>query len=174
MAVTMVVATEGCDRHEPITERYAVTEHSHAEHRWPVDEDPSQAWHAAPTMLDRFYPMDDIVAVIDNRATGERAVQALKDAGVSDGDVDLVDGAWFAQAARSAVGQRGMVQRLTHLLPTDETILARTYVEEAEREHDIIVVHAPSHDDVERARAVLAAHGAREMHHYGRHTIRDL
>jgi hypothetical protein len=125
-------------------------------------------------MLDRFYPMDDIVAVIDHRATAERAVQALKEAGVSDGDVDLVDGAWFAQAARSAVGQRGMVQRLTHLLPTDETILARTYVGEAEQDHVIIVVHAPSQDDVERTRAVLAAHGAREMHHYGQHMIRDL
>jgi hypothetical protein len=67
-----------------------------------------------------------------------------------------------------------MVRRLTHLLPTDETILARTYVEEAERKHDIVVVHAPSQDDVERARAVLAAHGAREMHHYGRRVIRDL
>jgi hypothetical protein len=151
-----------------------MTERSHAEHRWPVDEDPAQAWRAAPTMLDRFYPMDDIVAVIDDRATAERAVRALKDAGVSDGDVDLVDGAWFARAARSAVGQRGRIRRLTHLVPTDESILARTYVEEAERQHDIVVVHAPSDDDVERARAVLAAHGAREMHHYGRHVIRDL
>jgi hypothetical protein len=151
-----------------------MTEHSHAAHRWPIDEDPAQAWRAAPTMLDRFYPMDDIVAVIDSRATAERAVQALKDAGVSDGDVDLVDGAWFATAARSAVGQRGMFQRLTHLLPTDETILARTYVEEAEQEHDIIVVHAPSEDDVERVRTVLAAHGAREMHHYGKRLIKDL
>jgi len=151
-----------------------MNEHSHAEHRWPVDEDPTQAWRAAPTMLDRFYPMDDVVAVIDNRIAAERAVQALRNAGVSDGDIDLVDGAWFARAARSAVGQRGMIQNLTHLLPTDETILARTYVEEAEQEHDLIVVHAPSQVDVERARAVLASHGAREMHHYGRRVISDL
>jgi hypothetical protein len=125
-------------------------------------------------MLDRFYPIDDVVAVIEERSTAERAVQALKDAGVSDDDVDLIDGAWFAQAARSAVGQRGMVRRLTHLLPTDETFVARTYVEAAEQNYVIIAVHAPTEDDVERVRAVLAAHGAREMHHYGQHTIRDL
>jgi hypothetical protein len=157
-----------------ITERYVMTEHSHADHRWPLDEDPSEAWRAAPTKLDRFYPLDDIVAVIDDRSAAERAVQALKDAGVSESDVDLVDGAWFAQAARSAVEQRGMFRRLAHLLPTDESQMAGQYVEEAEQHHDIIVVHAPHPDDIERARGVLVAHGAREMHHYGRRVIRDL
>jgi hypothetical protein len=148
--------------------------HSHAEHRWPVDEDPSQAWRGAPRKLGQFYPLDDIVAVIDDRAAAERAAQALKDAGVSDGDVDLVAGAWFAQAARSAVQQRGVLRRLAHLVPTDERVLVRQYVEEAEAGHFLVVVHAPSPDDVERARAVLAAHGAREMHHYERNVIRDL
>ena len=151
-----------------------MTEHSHAEHRWPVDEDPSQAWRTAPTKADRFYPLDDIVAVVNDRPVAERALKALVDAGVPDGDVDLVDGAWFAQAARSAVEQRGVFQRLSHLLPTDETFVARQYVEEAESGHVIVFVHAPSHDDVERARAVLAAHGAREMHHYGQRVITDL
>jgi hypothetical protein len=151
-----------------------MSELTHAAHRWPVEEDPEQAWRAAPTMLDRFYPIDDVVAVVDDRATAERAVQALKDAGVSDDDVDLVDGSWFARAARSAVGHRSTFQRFTHLLPTDETFLARKYVEEAEQEHDLIVVHAASPEDVERARLVLSTHGAREMHHYGRHVIRDL
>ena len=151
-----------------------MTEHSHAEHRWPIDVDPSQAWRAAPTKADRFYPLDDIVAVIGNRSTAERAVQALVEAGVPDGDVDLVDGAWFVQAARAAVEQRGVFQRLAHLLPTDESLLARRYVEEADLGHVIVVVHAPGQDDVERARAVLAAHGARDMHHYGRRVITDL
>ena len=151
-----------------------MTEHSHAAHRWPTDEDPAQAWRTTPKMMDRFYPLDDIVAVIDSRSTAERAVQALMDAGVSDGDLDLVDGGWFVEAARAVVQHRGVMQRLSHLLPTDESMLAGRYVEEAERMHVIVVVHAPSKDDVERARAVLTAHGAREMHHYEKHVIRDL
>jgi hypothetical protein len=151
-----------------------MAEHSHADHRWPIDEDPSQAWRAVPTKLDQFYPLHDIVAVSDDRSTAERAVQALKDAGVPSSDVDLVDGAWFAEAANSVVQHRGVLRRLAHLLPTDEGLLARGYVEEARQNHVIIVVHAPSQDDVERARAVLAAHGAREMHHYERNVIRDL
>jgi hypothetical protein len=40
---------------------------------------------------------------------------------VPDGDVDLLDGAWFAEAMRSARRQFGVAQRLAHLLPTDET-----------------------------------------------------
>jgi hypothetical protein len=158
----------------PVVKRFAMTEHAHAEHRLPVDEDPSQAWRAAPTMLDRFYPMDDIVAVIDDRATAEGALQALKDAGVSAADMDLVDGAWFAEAARSAVEHRGTMRRLAHAIPTDESLLTKRYLEEAEQQHVIIVVHAASDDDVTRAGAILAAHGAREMHHYARRMIRDL
>ena len=100
-----------------------MTEHPHAEHRPPIDEDPSQVGQSAPTKLGQFYPLDDILAVVDDRTTAERAVQALKEAGVSDGDVDLLDGAWFAEAMRSARRQFGVAQRLAHLLPTDESLL---------------------------------------------------
>jgi len=151
-----------------------MTDQSHAEHRWPVDEDPSQAWQSVPTMMDRFYPLEDVVAVIDDRSTAERAIQALKDAGVADGDVDLADGAWFAQAARSTVQRRGRIARLTHMLETDESLLVTRYVEEADQMHVIIAVHAPNQDHVDRVRAVLAEHGAWEMHHYGKHVILDL
>jgi len=151
-----------------------MTEDAHAGHRPPVDEDPSQVGQAPPTMLGQFYPLDDILAVVENRPTGERAVQALKDAGVSKDDVDLLDGAWFAEAMRSARRQFGVAQRLAHLLPTDESLLVQRYVAEADQGHVIVIVHAERPDDVERARSVLAAHGAREMRHYERLVIRDL
>ena len=47
-----------------------MTEDAHAEHRPPVDEDPSQVGQAAPTKLGQFYPLDDILAVVENRSTG--------------------------------------------------------------------------------------------------------
>ena len=89
-----------------------MTEDAHAEHRPPVDEDPSQVGRAVPTKLGQFYPLDDILAVVDDRAAAERAVQALKDAGVSDSNVDLLDGAWFAEAMRSARRQFGVARPL--------------------------------------------------------------
>lgn len=151
-----------------------MNERSHADHRPPVDEDPSGVGQDAPTSMGQFYPLDDILAVVDDRSTGERAVQALKDAGVSETDVDLLDGAWFATALRSARDQGGIAWRLAHLLPTDESLIVRRYMEEADRGHVIIIVHAASPEDVDRAQAVLAAHGAREMRHYDRLVIRDL
>ena len=151
-----------------------MSEDAHAEHRPPVDEDPANIGETPPTKLGQFYPLDDILAVVEDRSTGERAVQALKDAGVSDGDVDLLDGAWFAEAMRSARRQFGVAQRLAHLLPTDESLLVKRYMAEADRGRLIVIVHAPDPEDVERARSVLAMHGAREMRHYGRRVIRDL
>ena len=98
-----------------------MTEHSHAEHRPPVDKDPSELGPPPPgtTAMGQFYPLHDILAVIDDRATAERAVQALKDAGVADDDVDLVDGPWFAEAVRGLGRRRGVLARLAALLPTD-------------------------------------------------------
>ena len=79
-----------------------MTEHLHAEHRPPVDQDPSIVGRAAPVELGQFYPLDDILAVVEDRSRGEQAVQALIDAGVPEGDVDLLDGAWFSEALRAA------------------------------------------------------------------------
>jgi hypothetical protein len=155
-------------------ERYVMTERPHAEHRPPVDEDPANLREAPPTKLGQFYPLDDILAVVDDRPIGERAVQALKDAGVPEGDVDLLDGAWFAEVMHSAREHGGIAWRLAHLLPTDESLLVETYVAAAEHGHAIVITHAESPEDVERVRGVLAAHGAREMRHYERHVIRDL
>jgi hypothetical protein len=151
-----------------------MTDHSHAEHRAPVDKDPANTGGAPPTKLGLFYPLDDILAVVEDRSSGERAVQALKDAGVLEGDVDLLDGAWFAESMRSAREQQGIVGRLAHLLPTDESHLVKTYLKAADQGHAIVIVHAENPEDVERARGVLAAHGARGMRHYKRNVIQDL
>ena len=102
-----------------------MTEHSHAEHRPLVDEDPSKVGQAAPTKLGQFYPLDDILAVVEDHSAGERAVQALKDAGVAETDVDLLDGAWFAEAMRAAGRQHGIARRLAQIMPTDESLLVR-------------------------------------------------
>ena len=79
-----------------------MTEDRHFEHRPPVDKDPSTLGQAPPhtTLFGNFYPLNDVIAVVDERAKGEQAVKALQDAGIPGGDVDLLDGEWFAQAVR--------------------------------------------------------------------------
>jgi hypothetical protein len=118
--------------------------------------------------------MNDILAVVHERSDGERAVKALKDAGVPESDVDLLDGAWFAEAVRRLDRRGGIASRLARLLPMDERLLVRRYVEQAEKGHFVLVVHAEDQAQIQRASGVLAHHGALEIRHYGPSCITDL
>ena len=151
-------------------------EHPHAGHRPPVGQDPTKLGPPPPgmTSFGQLYPTGDILAVIDDRATAERAVQALKEAGVPESDVDLVDGAWFAQAIRSDIAHRNPIQRAVAALAAEEGEIARTYLEEADQGHLIVVVHPERREVCEWIVRALAAHGAHGMRHYGRWKITDL
>ena len=153
-----------------------MTESSHAQHRPPVDEDPAQLGPtpADTTSFGTLYPLHDVLAVVHDHAEAERAVQALKDAGVRDGDVDVLEGAWFAEAVRGIDRRGGLAARLAKILPTDERLMLRRYMAEAEQGHSVVVVHAEKPQDVERAGRILRAHGGHEMRHYGRMVITDL
>jgi hypothetical protein len=61
-----------------------MSEDPHAAHRPPVDQDPSTLGPPPPGTfsMGHLYPVGDLLAVIDDRAEAERAVRALKEAGV--------------------------------------------------------------------------------------------
>jgi hypothetical protein len=153
-----------------------MTEHSHAEHRAPIDQDPSTLGAPPPhtTLLGSFYPMNDILAVVDDRTKGEQTLKALKAAGVPDSEVDLLDGAWFADAVRGVQSRGGIAGRLARFLSMDEQLLAQRYVSEAQQGRYIIVVHAEQPDQIAHVSAVLAKYGAHEARHYGATVITDL
>jgi hypothetical protein len=83
-----------------------MTESSHAQHRPPVDEDPSQLGPtpAGATSFGTLYPLNVVLAVVHNQSEAELAVQALKDAGVPDRDVDVLDGAWLPRPCAALSG----------------------------------------------------------------------
>jgi hypothetical protein len=151
-----------------------VTEHSHAEHRPPVGQDPAQVARTMPRSMGHLYPVGDILAVVDDRAQAEQAVQALKAAGVPEGDVDLVDGAWFAQVMRSNKASWNPLQRVVALLAAEEGEVVHDYVEEAEQGGTILVIHARRQELWEQIARVLKTHGAHNLRHYGRLNITDL
>lgn len=150
-----------------------MSEHSHAEHRPHVELDPAAAVRA-PRSMAHLYPVGDILAVIDDRAMAERAVQALKDAGVPAADVDLVDGAWFAQVMRATKERWNLIERVVALLAAEEGEVVRDYVRQADQGHTLVVVHAEQPETWDRVAGVLRAHGAHHIRHYGRLTITDL
>jgi hypothetical protein len=143
---------------------------SHAEHRPPVGQDPATA-PSPPTELGYLYPENDVLAVVDDRATGERALAALRQAGVPAADMDLIASGWFVERMRTLRHRHDLLQLLAL---SDERDLLRGYVEEAESGHHLIAVHAAEAGVVERVRRVLAAHGARHMLHWERLTVTEL
>jgi hypothetical protein len=151
-------------------------ENGHAKHSPRSALDPTRA-HTPPTSFGNIYPQDDVIAVIDDRESAERAVRALSDAGLPENDVDLLDGPAVVQTSRSFQQHRGTLQRLEAWLSSafsDDAAYARTYVLEAERGHYLLIAHAPHADVVERVRQVLRAHGAHSMRHYESLTVTDL
>lgn len=143
---------------------------SHADHRPPVGQDPAAA-PPPPIELGYLYPENDVLAVVDDRAAGERALAALRRAGVPAGDMDLLPGGWFVERMRTLRRRHRLLQLLAL---SDEGDLIRGYVEEAESGHHLIAVHAAEPGVVERVRGVLAAHGARHLLHWERLTVTDL
>jgi hypothetical protein len=149
---------------------HATPNHAHARHS---ALDPGKP----PTSLGNHYPRDDVVAVIDDRESAERAVRALREAGLPDDDVDLLDGPTMVEADRSFRRHRGRLKTLEAWLSTlfsDEASYARTYVLEAERGHYLVIAHAPQRAVVELVSQVLRAHGAHGMRHYEFMTVTDL
>jgi hypothetical protein len=145
---------------------------SHAQHRPPFEKEPAQAM--PPTSFGQLYPENDILAVIEDRTVGNRVLQALGQAGVPEGDMDIIDPAWFLEAGRAFEERRGLLQRLAALVAMEEGIDVAEYKEEAARGHPIIAVHAGGHASVESIREVLRRHGAGRIRYYRRNTIEDL
>jgi hypothetical protein len=143
---------------------------SHAGHRPPVGQDPDTA-PSPPTEFGYLYPESDILAVVDDRATGERVLAALRQDGIPAGDMDLLAGGWFVARMR---GLRKHHRLLRLLALSDESDLIRGYVGEAESGHHLIAVHAAEPSVVERVRRVLMAHGARHLLHWERLTVTEL
>ncbi|MDB5067948.1 MAG: hypothetical protein JWM18_4382 [Chloroflexi bacterium] len=143
---------------------------SHADHRPPVGQDPATA-PPPPTEFGYLYPENDILALVDDRATGERALSALREAGVPAGDMDLIPGGWFVDKMRTLRQRHGLLQLLTF---SDERDLIQGYVEGAESGHHLVAVHAADPSVVQRVRLVLVANGARHLLHWERFTVTEL
>ena len=149
-----------------------MTNESHAQHRPQIEEDPVRA--VPPTSFGELYPVHDILAVVEDQTTGEQARQSLRQAGVPESDMDLIDPAWFLEAGRTFKERRSPLQRLAALLAAEEGSYTAEYEEEARQGHPILVVHAGDRAGAERIGQVLRGHSARRMRYYDRNVIVDL
>ncbi len=128
-------------------------------------------------LLGGWYPHHYIVAVIDDRAEAQQAVQALRGAGWPEQDVRLFYGKEIAPRLSRIEGKRSLPEKLAadvrHYV-SDEGVMAEDYEEEARLGHQILAVYTPHEEHVEQARRLLAAHHAHSIEHFGTWVITDL
>jgi hypothetical protein len=140
----------------------------------PHESDKDQIPHTSEGLP---YPDNYVTAAIDRREDAERAAEALRQAGFDREDVvvmhagEVIDNLQFRERHRNFVG-RILAQIKANL--TDEGLDDKRREHEAYRGHSIVNVYAPDPHQVERARDILAAHGAHDVKHYGEWTIEDL
>ena len=148
---------------------------SHAAHRPPVLHGSTQS--NPPLVFGTLYPVQDVVAVIDDLGQARQAEAALRAAGIPDGDSDVLEPALVLQGMQVMQRRRGWLGGLAagvSALVSDDTSHMRDYRDEARHGHSLLVVHAATPAAVQRVRRVLSDFGAHAMHHYGRFVVTDL
>lgn len=125
----------------------------------------------------RPYPVDDVVGVINDQASAEHAVQALRNAGLPEQDINLLDGLSVIATRRSHEQQHGNLHRFAARLASlfsDDVAYALEYLHEAERGHYLLIVHAPEHRVLERIRRGDSWSRRHTMRQYACLTVTDL
>jgi hypothetical protein len=126
-----------------------------------------------PTEFDAFYPRGDIIAAAEDHTQAEAVVQALREAGFPDGDLEVLDAAFVLRSAEELHRRRGLLGRLGAIFGDDD-YFAEQFVRLARTGRPIVVIHVPKRDDAKRAGAVLRAQGVKIASYYGRMAITDL
>ena len=120
------------------------------------------------THFGTYYPTGYVVAVVDDRDQANRAVQALRSAGVPTDQVRVMSGDEVLAIDREFKESQSFGQRLGGMLAADEGEAVQQYVEAAQRGHALVTVPAPELAEAQRINGVLAEHGAHGVRHYGR------
>jgi hypothetical protein len=136
----------------------------HSAHRPPM---------VPPTAFGNLYPTGDIIVAVKDHVSARELVEALQSAGFPDTDLDILDPAFVEQAAEKLQRSRSLLARIGSVLG-DEGVLADRFLQLARAGYPIVLVHAPAHQTLERARPILALHHVIKASHYGKLAITDL
>lgn len=123
------------------------------------------------------YPLDWLLAVIDDPARARAAASALIAAGFAADDVKVLEGATadgsLAELPTSK-GALGQLIRLIQFMSMDQTPDLRLYEAALDDGRAIVAVHGGVRARLLEARDLLAAHGAHFQNHFGRFATEEL
>jgi len=124
------------------------------------------------------YPKNTMLAIADDRATAERAVQALRDAGFSEDDIYLLNGREAWEKIQQKKADRNIFERIFDNIQELDAESGRTspqdYLTALKEGRSNVIVRA--HDDESRLRAyeALKNSGAHNISYWWQAVIEDL
>jgi hypothetical protein len=129
------------------------------------------------------YPTDQVVGIVPDAAHVDEVVAALREAGASEDDVDVIRGGPGEGDLRPDVGEGGPIKaivRTAQKVLGDEDERLHVLDDALEAGHHVVTVRLTGEDDDERdaAKAALGAamrdHGAHDVAFYGKYQIQQL
>lgn len=146
--------------------------------------DPRNEWRGAPESADlpdnlAQYPVNRVVAIVDERDQLAGAVDSLTNAGFLATEIDVAVGANAADrldATPGHTGLAGLAIRIAERLgaPDDEMLMKERYEQSLREGRFLVSVLASTDERKELAARILQDHGAHFINFLGRFTIETL
>ena len=122
------------------------------------------------------YPMNWLLAVIDDREAARQAADALAAAGFGPDQVKVLEGATTEGSLSdlpTSEGAIGRLIRLVQFVTMDQTPDLRLYEAALDDGRAIVAVHCSGRAKLLQARDLLAGHGAHFQNHFGRYATEE-
>lgn len=138
------------------------------------DEQDQPPAYSPPTRGGETYPLDHVIAMIDDEPSARAAAEAVAADGVLEEEIHLITGQELLQIERAIDDRRSLWNRIVELYPSDERQIINDYKKAAEKGGFFFAVYAPNTDRRDRVRDVLKGFGGYHMHHFSNRTYTDL
>jgi hypothetical protein len=123
------------------------------------------------------HPQNQVYAIFDDASAADRAAAHLNEVGFGPQKVGSLQGRQDAGKLADATGKKGFLAKLSRFgldFGDQDNPYMQQYREELERGHTVLAVVTESDAEVEKARQVLAEHGARFLTKYGKWAVEAL
>lgn len=139
-----------------------------------VSPDDSVDPNAGASLFGVFYPKHFIVTVFAEKEAAESAASALQDAGFEEDKVRTWDGKEVAANHDKYVAERGVLQKIGSLFPSEEHDVLNDYIDQARAGGTFLTVFAPEEGQRQTAAPIIGEAGGVLMRYYGDNTITNL
>jgi len=130
--------------------------------------------NAGASLFGVFYPKHFIVSVFAEAAAAESAAAGLRQSGFDEDAVRTWAGAEVAANHDKYVAERGLLQKVGSLFPSEEHDVLNDYIEQARAGGTFLSVYAPEEGQRQTAAPIIAEAGGALMRYYGDNTITNL